>query len=203
MLTLRSSDHDERRRVLAEMAARLIANEGVGAATVRRLAAEAGYSTTIVTHYFADKRQLLLHAYQASVQRSKRRFDAVVAADPSDVQGCLEAFMPIGEESLQDWRVHLAFCDKALDDSIFRDELRWWTRRADERIQEVLDARYGSRSAHAAMAFYLVTLIQGIAVRVSFESNWTDQRQRDFIGGELDRLMARPGGRSRSRDTVR
>ena len=45
---------------LAAAAAQLIARSGVGAATLREVAAEAGWTTGALTHYFADKRELLL-----------------------------------------------------------------------------------------------------------------------------------------------
>jgi AcrR family transcriptional regulator len=52
-------DHDARRTALAEIAADLVANGGAEAATVRAVAAAAGFSTKAVTHYFPDKRALL------------------------------------------------------------------------------------------------------------------------------------------------
>ena len=50
---------------IAEVAVEVIACEGMDAATVRNIAARAGYSTTIITHYFNDKDELLLllHAF--------------------------------------------------------------------------------------------------------------------------------------------
>jgi len=47
---------------ITRVAAEVIACEGVEAATVRRVSAVAGYSTSIVTYYFADKHELLLAA---------------------------------------------------------------------------------------------------------------------------------------------
>ena len=52
-------DVEERRQELTDAAARLIARAGIGAATMREVAAEAGLTTGALTHYFADKRELL------------------------------------------------------------------------------------------------------------------------------------------------
>ena len=50
---------EARTRVVAA-AWRVVASEGVHGATMRGIAAEAGVTTGFVTHYFADKQQLLV-----------------------------------------------------------------------------------------------------------------------------------------------
>ena len=60
-------DIAERRSELAAAAAQLIARSGVGAATIREVAAEAGWTTGALTHYFADKRELLLFTFASSL----------------------------------------------------------------------------------------------------------------------------------------
>ena len=60
----RTVDPVERRAAVAAAARAVIAREGLDGTTVRRVAAEAGSSTTVVTHYFADKEALLLAAVQ-------------------------------------------------------------------------------------------------------------------------------------------
>ena len=60
-------DIAERRNELAAAAAQLIARSGVGAATLREVAAEAGWTTGALTHYFADKRELLRFTFASSL----------------------------------------------------------------------------------------------------------------------------------------
>ena len=59
-------DVEQRRAELTDATARLIAKSGIGAATMRDVAAEAGWTTGALTHYFTDKRDLLLHTFRAS-----------------------------------------------------------------------------------------------------------------------------------------
>ena len=78
---MRSVDHEQRRLRIAEFAINLIAAEGLSAATVRRIAADAGFSTTAITHYFADKQELL-DAVQVAIERDRIRLqEARIVAD--------------------------------------------------------------------------------------------------------------------------
>lgn len=175
------ADHDARRTELADLAAELIAREGLDALSIRRLAAATGYSTTVVTHYFETKRALLLAVYRACADRAQARVDAAIARDPADLVGCLAAFLPIGAEARRDWRVNFAFWQVALHDQGFAEEQRWWTRHATETIAAIMAGAGGD-------AELLLTLAEGIAVRAAFEPDWTDERQRDFLRGQLERV---------------
>jgi Uncharacterized protein conserved in bacteria len=72
-------DHDARRNTLAEIAADLLATGGVESATVRAVAAAAGFSTKAVTHYFPDKRALMLLTYRHAALTSQARTDCLAA----------------------------------------------------------------------------------------------------------------------------
>ena len=51
-------DVDEKRREIIAAAVRLIADEGFGSATMRRVAKEVGCTTGQVTHYFANREEI-------------------------------------------------------------------------------------------------------------------------------------------------
>lgn len=57
-------DHEQRRSLLAEALWRIAARDGLGATTVRQVAAEAGVSVGMVQHYFSTKDEMLLFALQ-------------------------------------------------------------------------------------------------------------------------------------------
>ena len=89
-------DHDARRAELAAAVWRLASREGIDAVTMRGVAAEAGWSTGAVAHYFADKEELVLFAFETVADRVGRRIvikptwrehqstgeDVVVTLDP-------------------------------------------------------------------------------------------------------------------------
>ena len=110
-------DYDERRSELAEAAAHLIARSGIGAATMRDVAAEAGWTTGALTHYFADKRELLLCTFQASLEGRRA---ARAAGDPTDplarLIASLEGALPSDDDRRRHWMVTIAFCAQAAGD---------------------------------------------------------------------------------------
>ena len=72
-------DHEERRAELCAAVWRLASREGLEAVTVRGVAEEAGWSTGAVVHYFADKEDLLLSAFQTVADRVSRRLETLEA----------------------------------------------------------------------------------------------------------------------------
>ncbi len=58
------TDPEAVRARLVEAAWRVIATEGIEAATLRRVAIEADCTTGLITHYFADKAELVTVAYR-------------------------------------------------------------------------------------------------------------------------------------------
>src|ERR1700741_5058315 len=114
-------DHDARRRRIAEVVVDVIAREGLEAATVRRIAAAVGYSTTVITHYFADKHDLLLSAYHIMSGIASDRFNESHGRDPTDVVGYLISMSALDPAALGYWRTFIAIWDRSLRDRAFEE----------------------------------------------------------------------------------
>ena len=112
----RTVDVVERRARVAAAARAVISRDGPDAESVRRVAAEAGSSTTVVTHYFADKEALLV----AAVEDGYRAAAARMAAHLRDGAGGLAALravlleaLPLDAERAAEARVWMAFWSMA------------------------------------------------------------------------------------------
>jgi AcrR family transcriptional regulator len=119
----RTVDAVERRTRVAAAARAVIARDGPDAASVRRVAAEAGSSTTVVTHYFADKEAL----FAAAVEDAYRAVAARMAAHLDGPGGLttlravlLEA-LPLDAERAAEARVWMAFWSMAASRSTLRE----------------------------------------------------------------------------------
>jgi AcrR family transcriptional regulator len=97
-------DHDERRRDIADALCRIAARGGIGAATFREVAAEAGVSVRLVQYYFGTKADLLHAANERVAARAgariTRRLTKLGAdADPRRiVQALVREFLPTDDE---------------------------------------------------------------------------------------------------------
>jgi AcrR family transcriptional regulator len=183
-------DHDARRRDLAARACTLIARGGLEAVTYRRLAADAECSTSIVTHYFADRHELLLWSYRVAADRSQERFDAAFTASDADLIACLTALLPVSPEVADDWRVYFAFWHTATVDPVLAREQRWWQRHCRQIIADLLRRRGTDAPVARRQARVLLTLVLGIAAQALFEErSWTGQRQRVFLAAQAETLL--------------
>src|SRR6266487_2362513 len=102
-------DADDRRRRLVLAAAELIAAEGIGALTHQRVAERLGASTTVVTHYFRSKRELVLHTYETMASRSRARVEQAIEDSTDPLAACLHTLLPLNTETRVEWKVWLAY----------------------------------------------------------------------------------------------
>lgn len=171
-------DHDEMREAIARIAADLIATHGLDAATIRQVAAKAGYSTTVVTHYFSNKRAMLLAAYRHAAESSQRRFDALAANCSSDPLSRLEILLPIDEEGRRAWRVYLQFWPLADHDEELRAEQRWWSDNGTALIRNALLQASPEINDADCKATIALSVLLGVAIQATFDTDsWPAKRQ--------------------------
>jgi TetR/AcrR family transcriptional repressor of bet genes len=187
-----AADHDERRRRIAEVTVAVIAREGLNAATIRRIAKELGGPTKIVTHYFSDKRQLLLWAYRSLAEQSQRHINEVVVRDPTDIVGSLFAMTAAEGSGVLLWRVYVAFWDWAERDSVIAELQRMHVDLAIERIAGIIRARNGDRSDLQSVSERLNALVQGISVQALIDKErWSAERIRNTLADEVEIVLGR------------
>ena len=173
------------------MAATLIADGGLDAATIRAVAAAAGYSTKAVTRYFTDKRDLLLHVYRAAAGRARTRLDAAVAMTPDDPLACVDELLPLDAARRRDWAVWFAFWSVAIGDDDFQREQRErlaGTYRTLVRVvrSAVQSGRLPPGTDTAAVTSRLLTTLHGVAVQAVFDPRrWPTARQRAAMREQL------------------
>jgi TetR/AcrR family transcriptional regulator, transcriptional repressor of bet genes len=185
-------DHDERRRRIAEVTVDVIAREGLEAATIRRIAAELGGPTKIITHYFADKQELLVWAYRSLAEQSERYLTEVIARDPTDIVGALMAMTAVDESQTLLWRVYIAFWDRAARDLFFAELQRTQINLALKRIAEIIRARNGEREDVESVSQRLNALVQGISLlALADRERWSPERVRGILADEVEVVLGR------------
>lgn len=184
------TDHDMRRREIAQIAMDLIAREGLEAATVRRIAAEVGFSTTIVTHYFADKQELLLSAYRMVDKWARERFDEAMAHDPVDLVAYLLSMCAVTEVDRANWRPLIAIWERVLRDPAFAAEWHGWIDTTLARIAAIVRMRDPASADPAGIAKRLLAMVQGISLQSLFDhDSWSDEAVRKALASEVELLV--------------
>jgi AcrR family transcriptional regulator len=198
-------DPEARRREVTEIAAGLLVRGGRSALTVRNVADAAGYSSTVVSHYFTDMLDLLHETYSFAVERSGRRLQHVLERDPTDLAGLVEAVLPLDDERTDDWRIWFAFWSEAMSSEPFAAEQRQRARTHLERLERCLDrlAAEGAISPGVDVgdaAHRLAALVPGIAAEAIFDpQRWPPERQRRVLRSELTLLGLEDRDRSSAR----
>ncbi|MFI7406016.1 TetR/AcrR family transcriptional regulator [Streptomyces sp. NPDC049541] len=75
----RQVDHEERREAISQAVWQVVSDSGLEGLTLRAVAAAAGCTTGMVTHYFAGKNELLAHARTEMHRRMAARIDGLPA----------------------------------------------------------------------------------------------------------------------------
>jgi TetR/AcrR family transcriptional regulator, transcriptional repressor of bet genes len=188
-------DHQQRRQQVARIAADLVAAGGLGAATHRRIAEAAGCSTTVVSHYFTDKRDLVTATYREVGDRVATRVEAARTSEDRLV-AMLEALLPLDEDRTRDWRLLFTFLGLAATDAELTAEQRDRAAAARAQIETALtsDTQAGRLPADidvAAAAGFLLSLVLGMGMQALFDpAEWPLERMRTVIADAVAQIRA-------------
>ncbi|WP_260233351.1 TetR/AcrR family transcriptional regulator [Curtobacterium sp. PhB130] len=164
----RSMDVEERRRTVSAAAWRVLARDGLGALSVRNVAAEAGLPPSTVRYTFPTQSSVREHALTLVFDGTAARIDAL----PSDLTGTAYAhavlveLLPLDDARRIELDVYLALGTAALTDAELRpfhdrvvEEMRQWCARILDALGvPAADAEYETRRLHA--------LVDGLALHV-------------------------------------
>ncbi|HXY44900.1 MAG TPA: TetR/AcrR family transcriptional regulator [Acidimicrobiales bacterium] len=177
-------DVEHRREEVLEATWRVMAREGFEGVSIRGIAAEAGYSTGVIAHYFRNKDDVV----RSALLRVWRREADRIAARTAGLEGLaalratVAEVLPSGEERKLEMAVWLCFWGRAIgDEALIAEQRRYYgTWRALLR-QRLLEAQQlgeiGTELDPAAEAVRLAALIDGVGVQAVFESERFSDRQ--------------------------
>lgn len=194
---------EERRVRLIGVARDLIAREGVGACTFRRLAAAAGTSTRPFTHAFGSRANLLravalttwddspidIHAAVEPVERPAD-WDCI-----AELRAMGEHWLPLTEQAAIAERIYLEIQLFSLNQPELHAMLVEMSLEANAKIAQLLDegkrrgqVRDDIASDELAIAYW--ALLDGLSVRAIYQAEPTmiDRTRRSWLDG-IERLL--------------
>jgi AcrR family transcriptional regulator len=177
-------DHEARRRELAAAVWRVISARGPQAVTIREVAAEAGWSSGALRHYFANKEDLQVFAFRLAGERAAARIRAH-GGEPLD--RLLEHALPLDDERADEARIWFAFVGQASSNPRLQEELEAAYRWIADWVASQLPADLADRRTVAALLF---AAVDGIAVQaLASPQAMTPARQRAALRLHVDALL--------------
>jgi TetR/AcrR family transcriptional repressor of bet genes len=138
------SKRAHRRDQIFSAAAKLIAEHGFVSMTMRDLADEAGVSTGMVNHYFANKAQVLLGTLQYVSERMQTRIQgAIRGVEPGQerLRILIESALPTDDFTRMNWKIWIhAFAEAGRSDEmreLIRERYVSWHKILEDALIEV------------------------------------------------------------------
>jgi len=188
-------DHDTRRNEIVGAAWRVIQREGLEGTTIRAIAAEAGASTAIVTHYFRDKKDILKSALRMSQSRiARRRKEALKGlAGLEALEASLAESLPLDDDRRLELHIEVSFWARAIsDEESATEHLRshdTWRAAIASSVQECVELGEIGPCDVLEVADTLVALVDGLGVdALMHPERLPPERQRLVVRRELERL---------------
>jgi AcrR family transcriptional regulator len=188
-------DHNAKRRAVVELARGLIRTRGVHGVSMRDIAQAAGSSTAIVSHYFADKGELLLHIYREGLIVARERRRHLPRNGVEGVMLLCRDILPTDQDSRETWVISLAFTAMSTTDDRFATEFRENILLAREQFRVRLHDLVNIGSAPAGFdcdwgARQLLALLHGVATEAVIDpSDWPPERQLAVMQAGLDTML--------------
>ncbi len=200
-----------RREQICRAAARVIAREGFAGTTMRVVAAEAGVSTGMLNHYFANRQELLTQALVYVTERSQDRYAAAIEGLPPGrerLEALLDSVLGEDPEAIETWRVWVAAHGEAVRlpelQATIGERLDHWFELVEAALEGLVDL---DRAEPIPWTWRIDSLLTGLAIQgLTSQSRLYGARIREEIvrlvlaEGDRDGLAGaagRPGRRDR------
>jgi AcrR family transcriptional regulator len=197
-------DRDARRDEILDAVYRVIARQGMVNATTREIAKEAGLSNGVLTHYFADKEDIMVSALRRSHGGFSRRMVKAIHGQAGllALRTVMLEALPLDEQRLLEARVEVTFWGQALGSAplvqIQNDEFeRFW----DLLLGIVSAAAERGELQPGAdleeLIHEMVVLMDGLSLQaVMHPARATPRRQLAMLDAVLDRWASAKGRRN-------
>jgi AcrR family transcriptional regulator len=190
-------DHEARREEVLEATWRVMARSGLDGTNLRDIAAEAGYSTGVIAHYFRNKDDVVRSALRRVWRREAERIqdqteglEGVAALERTVAQ-----VLPFGEERRLEMAVWMSFWSSAVaDERLAAEQAAYygqWRERLRRHFAEAVTRNEVASDLDTALeAARLAALVDGISIQAMFEPRRFSPR---FVRGLVHEYLRRLG----------
>jgi len=186
-------DHEQRREQIALIVEQLLFENGLDELTLRSVARRAGFSTTIVCHYFQNKREMLAFTQRLARIRTIERVREAYEQG-KEMPECLELALPADEETWRNWHTWFAFWGMAAAEPDIRSEWADNSSSANELFRDLVESaarkgQFDKKIDAKEAALNIQIIINGIAtLAVQDADAWPRSRQCKLLKEHLGRI---------------
>jgi AcrR family transcriptional regulator len=183
----RAVDVESRDRELREATLRVIVGHGVAGVTIRRVAAELGRSTTAVTHYVADRDELLARVVGGVLAVRQDHAERLVADADDALWALIEWSVQSGRDPVWPAMVAAAAADvEPVVTGLVGSFETWWT----DLVEDLVSARVADGISAAEAAAAIGVVVDGL-ILASDADGRTDTERRRLVQLLVEPLLAR------------
>lgn len=191
-------DHDARRRQITDAVCRITLRGGLGAATFREVASEAGVSVRLIQYYFGTKAGLLdttlQHVGERSIARLTKWVDDTDGSPRAVLEAFLKSFAPVDEESRTAVLMYIALYTESVvavlgDGNPPEDRSREAEMMYDTVLHQLRRGELAAGVNAAAEARLITSLMPGLGQYI-LDETITAQDAYDTLDYHLDRIFA-------------
>lgn len=164
-------DHDQRRREIVDATWGLIVRGGLEAATMREIAAGAGFANGALKHYFPGKDEIIDGAYKRALESTTRRVAALMAGKTGidALKAAVYGATPMDDEAYEAARVLVAFWESGAANgslrSDYQDHIESWQSQLESLIADCrAEGSIRVRSSDSELAAEIILMNIGATV---------------------------------------
>jgi AcrR family transcriptional regulator len=186
-------DHEARRTEICAIAANLIAQGGLEAATIREIAQAAGYSKGVIEHYFDNKEEIVSGALEWANTCFQARADKLTEGltGLDALRKRVEATLPLNKTVRDEWKVRLVFWSMAAIHSDLRKQQERRFNNAVAHFEADITAAVKAGELNSGIdaserARRIVNMVTGISTASLHNLSFYTQ---DFLLAEIENLV--------------
>lgn len=184
-------DHEQRRREIAAIVENILYEHGAEALTIRDVAERAGCSTTIVSHYFRTKLEMLVFTNQAARGRGEELLATAVKTQASILK-TMNLLLPTNNAMKMAWHTCVAFWGMTPQDARVTAEWYEGISEAHSLFEDLV--RIGQQTGEVdpslkteQAAYMLQVIINGISsLWAQDRQHWTAAKQQLLLREMLE-----------------
>jgi AcrR family transcriptional regulator len=170
---------DLRRAEVIACAAQLVVEGGLGLITFRNLAQRMGCSTTVISHHFRNKDEVVLETYRHVNARAAAMRDAALSNRAHTAVRAIEELLPITDAQRDNWAAWLHFWSAALHDPVLAAEHGRGLQQTVERVVVYLRSIGMAEEQACGAAQAISNALYGMAIQALFDrDHWDEARLR-------------------------